>query len=174
MVATTRRKQLAKAFLKYLMDELKAVYLCRNSEFPVAMFYANNFSLATQLDWSSRQSVSKIQTKVQFSTFSKEMISQEINARPTDITSDRFFLSDVNGKLNMNTLRNSLFIMLHCIHLVMRMVSLLLWISTFGRFKRSRTNKKSVYNPKKGCTDLTQRRKGVEKARKENHFKKRE
>ena len=29
-----------------------------------------------------------------------------------------------------------------------------------------------TYNPKKGCKDLTQRRKGVEKARKENHFKK--
>jgi hypothetical protein len=28
-----------------------------------------------------------------------------------------------------------------------------------------------TYNPKKGCKDLTQRRKGVEKARKENHFK---
>ena len=31
-----------------------------------------------------------------------------------------------------------------------------------------------TYNPKKGCTDLTQRRKEVEKARKENLFKKQE
>ena len=43
------------------MDKVKAVYLCRNSEFPVAMFYANNFSLATKLDWLSRQS--KIETQ---------------------------------------------------------------------------------------------------------------
>jgi len=33
---------------------------------------------------------------------------------------------------------------------------------------------KRTYNPNKGCKDLTQRREGVEKARKENHFKKRE
>ena len=31
-----------------------------------------------------------------------------------------------------------------------------------------------TYNPNKGCKHLTQRRKGVEKARKENHFKKQE
>ena len=36
------------------------------------------------------------------------------------------------------------------------------------------SKKKRTYNPKKGCKDLTQRREGVEKARKENHFKKRE
>jgi len=28
-----------------------------------------------------------------------------------------------------------------------------------------------TYNPNKGCEGLTQRRKGTEKARKENHFK---
>jgi hypothetical protein len=32
--------------------------------------------------------------------------------------------------------------------------------------------KERTYIPSKGCNDLTQRRKGVEKARKENHFKK--
>ena len=31
-----------------------------------------------------------------------------------------------------------------------------------------------TYNPSKGCKDLTQRREGLEKVRKENHFKKRE
>jgi hypothetical protein len=31
-----------------------------------------------------------------------------------------------------------------------------------------------TYNPNKGCKDLTQRRKGIEKVRKEKHFKKRE
>ena len=37
------------------------------------------------------------------------------------------------------------------------------------------SNKKlRTYNPNKGCKDLTQRRKGVEKARKEKYFKKRE
>jgi len=30
-----------------------------------------------------------------------------------------------------------------------------------------------TYNPNKSCKDLTQRREGEEKARKENHFKKR-
>ncbi len=34
--------------------------------------------------------------------------------------------------------------------------------------------KERTYNPNKGCKDLTQRREGVEKARKEKHFKKRE
>jgi hypothetical protein len=37
------------------------------------------------------------------------------------------------------------------------------------KFKKQRT-----YNPNKGCKDLTRRRKGVEKAHKENHFKKQE
>jgi hypothetical protein len=44
------------------MDKLKVVYLCSNAEFPLAVFYANNFSLATKLDRLSRQG--KIETQV--------------------------------------------------------------------------------------------------------------
>ena len=104
MVATTRRKQLAKVFLQCLMDILKVVDLYSNTKFPVVLIYTNNLSLTTYLDRLSGQSVSKAQRKVQIPSCNKGMISQEINARPTDVARNQLFRSDVNWKLDTNTL----------------------------------------------------------------------
>jgi hypothetical protein len=99
------------------MDKVKAVYLCSNAEFPIAVFYANNFSLATKLDRLSSQGKIQTQRKVQIPSFSKEMIRQEINALSTDIARYQLFLSDVNSNLNLETLRRPFFIMTHSFYL---------------------------------------------------------
>ena len=118
LVATTRRKQLAKAFLKCLMDILKVVDLYSDTNFPVVLIYTNNLSLATYFDRLFGQSVSKAQRKAQSPSCNKGMINQKINTRPTDVVRNQLFRSDVNWNFDTNTLCPPLFNLIHSHHLI--------------------------------------------------------
>ena len=96
------------------MKVLKIVDPGGNAVFAVMLFHPDHLALAFQLDRLPRQGITEIDGKIQLSAFRKGLAGQEINAGPTDVARNRFFMSYIDRNFNLDTLRSPfLFIKIH-------------------------------------------------------------